>query len=105
MRAVIASRRSGGQHCIQRLTLNPLQAEYERALRVLAGVTRSACGAAVGVDPHGNLLYAAANYQTVGSMAGRPGGQQPANLLSNMDRSPQRYLRADDRDFFAVYLR
>jgi len=34
-----------------------------------------------------------------------PGATDPANLLSSMDRSPQRYLTPDDRDFFAVYLR
>jgi hypothetical protein len=28
-----------------------------------------------------------------------------ANLLSSMDRSPQRYLAPDDGDFFGVYVR
>ncbi len=86
---------------------------------------------AVGVDRHGNLLYAAANYQTVGSLAAimihagavrameldinsewtsfityrNPGAGQPANLLAEMNRSPDRYLTPDDRDFFAVYVR
>ena len=86
---------------------------------------------AVGVDRHGNLIYAAANDQTVGSLAAimiragavrameldintywtsfityrYPGAGQPANLLADMDRSPTRYLTPDDRDFFAVYLR
>ncbi|HZU59523.1 MAG TPA: phosphodiester glycosidase family protein, partial [Solirubrobacteraceae bacterium] len=86
---------------------------------------------AVGVDRHGNLIYAAANYQTVGSLAAimiragavrameldintywtsfisyrYPGGRDPANLLADMDRSPFRYLTPDDRDFFAVYVR
>jgi hypothetical protein len=86
---------------------------------------------AVGVDRHGNLIYAAANDQTVGSLAAImihagavrameldintywtsfisyrfPGAGDPANLLSTMDRSPDRYLTPDDRDFFAVYLR
>ncbi len=86
---------------------------------------------AVGVDRHGNLLYAAADYQTVGSLAQImihagavramemdintywpsfityrfPGAKDPANLLPTMDRSPYRYLTPDDRDFFAVYLR
>jgi hypothetical protein len=85
----------------------------------------------VGVDRHGNLIYAAANYQTVGSMAeimiragavrameldinsywdsfityGGPGARHPANLLPSMNRSPERYLTPDDRDFFAVFLR
>ncbi len=85
----------------------------------------------VGVDAHGNLIYAVANDQTVGSLASilqhagairameldintywpsfityrAPGAVGAANLLPGMDRSPQRYLTPDDRDFFAVYLR
>jgi hypothetical protein len=85
----------------------------------------------VGIDRHGNLIYAAANDQTVGSLAAilvhagavrameldinsywtsfityrRPGATGAANLLADMDRSTQRYLTQDDRDFFAVYLR
>jgi hypothetical protein len=85
----------------------------------------------VGVDRYGNLLYAAANIQTVGSLAQilrragavrameldintywpsfityrHPGAIGAANLLSSMDRSPQRYLTPDDRDFFGVYIR
>jgi hypothetical protein len=85
----------------------------------------------VGVDAHGNLIYAVAPIQTVGSLAEilrhagavrameldintywtsfityrLPGAGQPANLLANMDRSPSRYLTPDDRDFFAVYVR
>ena len=85
----------------------------------------------VGIDRHGNLIYAAANDQTVGSLAAimiragavrameldintywtsfihyrQPNAGGPANLLSSMDRSPLRYLTPDDRDFFAVYLR
>ncbi|HEY2317425.1 MAG TPA: phosphodiester glycosidase family protein [Solirubrobacteraceae bacterium] len=85
----------------------------------------------VGIDAHGNLIYAAAPIQTVGSLAQilrhagavrameldintywpsfityrRPGAGGAANLLPNMDRSPLRYLTPDDRDFFAVYLR
>jgi Phosphodiester glycosidase len=84
----------------------------------------------VGVDSKGNLMYAAANDQTVGSLAKlmmragavrameldintywtsfityhHPGAIGAANLLPTMDRSPQRYLTPDDRDFFAVYL-
>jgi hypothetical protein len=85
----------------------------------------------VGVDRHGNLIYAAANDQTVGSLAAillragavrameldintywtsfityrHPGAGGAANLLASMDRSPQRYLTPEDRDFFGVYLR
>jgi hypothetical protein len=85
----------------------------------------------VGIDRYGNLIYAAANYQTVGSLAAimiragavramqldintywtsfityrHSGAADPANLLFSMDRSPERYLTPDDRDFFAVYQR
>ncbi|HWF53000.1 MAG TPA: phosphodiester glycosidase family protein [Solirubrobacteraceae bacterium] len=85
----------------------------------------------VGVDAHGNLIYAAADNQTVGSLAEiliRAGAVrameldinsywdsfityralsagQPVNLLPDMVRSPDRYLSPDDRDFFAIYLR
>jgi hypothetical protein len=83
----------------------------------------------LGIDRHGNLIYAAANYQTVGSLAKiliragavrameldinsywvsfityrHPNAAGPANLLAAMNRSPDRYLTQDDRDFFAVY--
>jgi len=86
---------------------------------------------AVGIDHHGNLIYAAAPDQTVASLAQImihagavrameldinaywpsfityrfPGASQPSNLTSDMVRSPFRYLTPDDRDFFAVYLR
>jgi hypothetical protein len=85
----------------------------------------------VGVDARGNLIYAAANDQTVGSLAqiliragavrameldinsywvtmityGLPGAGRPTSLLASMTRGPYRYLSPDDRDFFAVYLR
>jgi hypothetical protein len=84
----------------------------------------------LGVDSQGNLIYAAANYQTVGSLARIlmhagavrameldinsywvsfisyrfPGAADPANLLAAMNRSRYRYLTQDDRDFFAVYM-
>jgi hypothetical protein len=85
----------------------------------------------LGVDAHGNLIYAAANYQTVESLAKvlqragavraieldinedwtsfityrHPGAREPSNLLPEMFRSPERYLVPDERDFFAVYLK
>lgn len=85
----------------------------------------------VGIDRRGNLIYAATNDQTVGSLTAilmragavraaqldintdwvsfisyrHPGAIGAANLLPNIDRSSQRYLTPDDRDFFAVYLR
>ncbi|MGZ4481590.1 MAG: phosphodiester glycosidase family protein [Gaiellales bacterium] len=86
---------------------------------------------AVGVDRRGNLIYAAADYQTAQSMAaimvhagavrameldinaewptfntyGARGGGQPAMMVPNYQQSRYRYLVPDDRDFFAVYLR
>jgi hypothetical protein len=85
----------------------------------------------IGVDASGNLIYAAAPDQTVGSLAqilihagavramqldinsywvtfityGQPNAGQPGSLLPGMTRGPARYLTADDRDFFAVYRR
>jgi hypothetical protein len=85
----------------------------------------------LGIDAHGNLMYAAANYQTVESLAKvlkaagavraieldinedwtsfisyrHPGATEPSNLLPEMYRSPERYLVPDERDFFAVYLK
>ncbi|HWX95485.1 MAG TPA: phosphodiester glycosidase family protein [Solirubrobacteraceae bacterium] len=85
----------------------------------------------IGVDSHGNLIYAAGDNQTVGSLAatlvhagavrameldinsywvsfidyGQPGAHAPTNLLPDMTRSAFRYLEPDDRDFFAVYAR
>ncbi len=85
----------------------------------------------LGIDAHGNLMYAAANYQTVESLAKvlqragavraieldinedwtsfisyrHPGAGNPSNLLPEMYRSPERYLTPDERDFFAVYLK
>ncbi len=85
----------------------------------------------VGIDRHGNLIYAAANDLTVASLARilihagavrameldinaywpsfityrLPGARHPSNLLADMVRSPLRYLTPDDRDFFAVYVR
>jgi hypothetical protein len=85
----------------------------------------------IGVDAGGNLIYAAADNQTVGSLAqilihagavrameldinsywdsfityAQPDAGEPSNLLPDMTRSAYRYLTPDDRDFFAVYLR
>jgi hypothetical protein len=84
----------------------------------------------LGIDRHGNLIYAAANYQTVESLAKilrragavraleldinedwtsfityrRRGAGEPSNLLPEMLRPSSRYLTPDERDFFAVYL-
>ncbi|MGO9489262.1 MAG: phosphodiester glycosidase family protein [Solirubrobacteraceae bacterium] len=85
----------------------------------------------IGIDAHGNLLYAAANYQTASSLAkilrhagavrameldinsywisfntyAAPGALEPGKLLSETERPATRYLSPDDRDFFAVFSR
>jgi hypothetical protein len=85
----------------------------------------------IGVDRHGNLIYAAGEDQSAASLAdtlahagavrameldinsywvsfityGAPGAAGPKNLLPAMERSDTRYLEPDDRDFFAVYSR
>ncbi len=85
----------------------------------------------IGIDAHGDLIYAAANDQTVGSLAeiliragairameldinsywdtftsySQPDAGHPSSLLPGMTRPLTRYLIPDDRDFFAVYLR
>ncbi|HEY4894783.1 MAG TPA: phosphodiester glycosidase family protein [Solirubrobacteraceae bacterium] len=82
----------------------------------------------IGVDAHGNLIYAAGENQTVGSLAhaliragavrameldinsywvsfityGAPGALSPLNMLPAMNRSATRYLEPDDRDFFTI---
>ena len=84
----------------------------------------------LGIDRSGDLIYAAANDQTVGSLAailiragavrameldinsywvtfnmyGEPGAGRPVALLPGMSRPVTRYLTPDDRDFFAVSL-
>jgi hypothetical protein len=86
---------------------------------------------AIGVDRHGNLIYAAGPEQTVASIAraliragavrameldinsywvtfisyGAPGALEPDKLLEGMERPATRYLEPDDRDFFALYSR
>ena len=85
----------------------------------------------LGIDRRGNLLYAAANQQTVRSLANillRAGARRaieldineywtsfityrhrsalgPSNLLPDMVRPATRYLTPDDRDFSAVFAR
>ena len=85
----------------------------------------------LGVDRHGNLIYAAADLQTAGTLASllaragavrameldinpewpsfitysAPGGQGAIKLVPNDQQSTHRYLVPDDRDFFAVYSR
>jgi hypothetical protein len=84
-----------------------------------------------GIDRHGNLIYAAADWQTVTSLAqilqragavramqldinpewptlitySHHGGLDPVRVVPNYQQAPTRYLVPDDRDFFAVYRR
>ena len=85
----------------------------------------------VGIDRQGNLIYAAANYQTVVTLArilqragavramqfdinpewptlitySHRGGLGLVKVLPNYQQPANRYLIPDDRDFFAVYKR
>ena len=85
----------------------------------------------VGVDTHGNLIYAAADYQTAASLAeimiragavraieldinpewptlvtyGKGGVGNASRVVPNYQQPVDRYLVPDDRDFFAVYRR
>jgi len=84
-----------------------------------------------GIDRHGNLIYAAADYQTVATLAkilqragavrameldinpewptlityAHRGGLDPTKVVPNYQQPATRYLVPDDRDFFAVYQR
>ncbi len=84
-----------------------------------------------GIDRHGNLIYAAADFQTVSTLAmilkragavramqldinpewptlityRHHGGLDPVRVVPNYQQPPTRYLVPDDRDFFAVYRR
>ena len=84
-----------------------------------------------GIDRHGNLIYAAADYQTVETLArilqragavramqldinpewptlityAHEGGLDPIKIVPNYQQPSTRYLVPDDRDFFAVYRR
>jgi hypothetical protein len=86
---------------------------------------------AIGVDVHRNLIYLAAPGQTAASLGsamiragavramqldinqfwpsfityGGPGAARPHKLVPNTQQRATRYLRPDDRDFFAVYQR
>jgi hypothetical protein len=85
----------------------------------------------VGIDRRGNLIYAAADYQTVVTLAQilqragavramqldinpewptlitytHRGGLTPSKVVPNYQQPATRYLVPDDRDFFAVYRR
>lgn len=86
---------------------------------------------AIGIDRHGNLLYAAADQQTAASLAAlmvhvgavraieldinpewasfntyrHRGGRDPVQFVPNPQESAYRWLVPDSRDFFAVYTR
>jgi Phosphodiester glycosidase len=84
-----------------------------------------------GIDRHGNLIYAAADYQTVATLAKilqragavramqldinpewptlitytHGGGLTPTKIVPNYQQPATRYLVPDDRDFFAIFRR
>src|SRR6476659_6098384 len=84
-----------------------------------------------GIDRHGNLIYAAADYQTVTTLARilqragavramqlditpewptlitytHHGVLEPTKIVPNYQQPATRYLVPDDRDFFAIYRR
>jgi hypothetical protein len=84
-----------------------------------------------GIDRHGNLIYAAADYQTVVTLAkilqragavramqldinpewptlityAHGGGLTPNKIVPNYQQPATRYLVPDDRDFFAIFRR
>jgi len=84
-----------------------------------------------GIDRHGNLIYAAADWQTVTTLARilqragavramqldinpewptlitytHGGGLNATRVVPNYQQPPTRYLVPDDRDFFAIYRR
>jgi hypothetical protein len=85
----------------------------------------------IGIDKHGNLIYASANDQTAATMAdilihagavraieldinaewpslityGAGGVANATKIVPNYQQSVHRYLVPDDRDFFAIYRR
>jgi hypothetical protein len=85
----------------------------------------------IGIDRHGNLLYAAADQQTPSSLAAlmihvgavraieldinpewvsfngyaKRGGRNPIKLVPNPQESSARWLSPDSRDFFVIYTR
>ncbi|MGE5617356.1 MAG: phosphodiester glycosidase family protein [Candidatus Woesearchaeota archaeon] len=114
---------SGGQ-------LNPNLADGPQWGATLGNAVR-VWRSGVGIDAHGNILYAAADAQTAQSLAqilqragavrameldinsewvsfnlyGTWGAGAAQKLLPDMARDATRYLTPDDRDFFAVYAR
>jgi Phosphodiester glycosidase len=109
---------------------NPLLRDGSRWGSTLGNAVR-VWRSGVGVDRHGNLIYAAANDQTAASLAdilihagavraieldinaewpslityGRGGVGNATKIVPNVQQSTGRYLVPDDRDFFAIYRR
>jgi hypothetical protein len=110
------------------LNSNPDSPQWGYTLGNAVGVWRTG----VGIDRHGNLIFAVANYQTVITLAQilqhagavdamefdinpfwhtlitytHPHGSLvPTMVEPQPNQSPTRYLVPDDRDFFAVYER
>ena len=104
---------------------NPDSPQWGYTLGGVIGVWRTG----VGIDRRGDLMYVAADDQTVITLAKilqhvgavramefdinpewhslntyNPPGLNPTQVGPNPNQSPDRYLVPDDRDFFAVYL-
>jgi hypothetical protein len=111
-------------------TPNPLISDGSRWGSTLGNAVR-VWRSGVGIDARGNLIYAAANYQTAASLAdiliragavrameldinaewpslityGRGGVGNATKVVPNYQQTAHRYLVPDDRDFFAIYRR
>jgi hypothetical protein len=129
-RAGVAFARQNLPLIVSRGKLSPALDDSRRWGQTLGNAVR-VWRSGVGVDRHGNLVYAAADYQTAPSLArifihagavrameldinpewpsfityARSGARLAAKLVPNGMQSELRYLRPDDRDFFAVYRR
>jgi len=126
----IAFARQSLRLIIDRGRLNPALDTSDKWGYTLGGKVR-VWRTGVGIDRRGNLIYAAANYQTVITLAqilqrvgavramqfdinpewptlitySHRGGLGLVKVLPNYQQPAARYLVPDDRDFFAVYKR
>jgi hypothetical protein len=126
----VASARQSLRLIIDNGRLNPALDTSDKWGYTLGGAVR-VWRTGVGIDRRGNLIYAAANYQTVITLARilqragavramqfdinpewpslitytHRGGLGPTKIVPNVQQAVTRYLVPDDRDFFAVYIR
>ena len=128
-RDVVAARQNLPLIVVHR-TPNPLLSDGSLWGSTLGNAVR-VWRSAVGVDLHGNLIYAAANDQTAATLAdiliragavraieldinaewpslityGHGGTANATKVVPNTQQPTDRYLVPDDRDFFAIYRR